>query len=79
MYMSVQFFFSSSDKGDRLSDPQCSKELLTRNTICSICILTICNFSVISRFGFWVGLWFRLLQVLVITYLLLVSKKNVRQ
>ena len=36
--------------------PSFGKELLTRSTICSLCILTICNL-VISRFGFKDWIW----------------------
>ena len=49
------------------------KELLTRLTMCSLCILTICNFSYFSfpvlilRAGFW----FCLLHFLVFAYFLL--------
>ena len=36
--------------------PYFGKELLPRLTICSLCILTLCNF-VISRFGFEGWIW----------------------
>ena len=36
--------------------PPFGKELITRLTICSLCILTICN-SVISLFSFEGGIW----------------------
>ena len=51
--------------------PPFGKELLTRLTICSLCIWTICNFSLFPVFGFegW------LLQLLVFSYFLLFSKQ----
>ena len=37
--------------------PSFGKELPTRLTVCSLCILTICVISIISRFGFEGGIW----------------------
>ena len=42
--------------------PSFGKELLTRLTICSLCILTICNF-VIPHFGFEGWIWFLIASV----------------
>ena len=53
--------------------PPFGKYLLTRLTICSICVLTICN---ISYFPFLVlsgGFGFRLLQFLIFAYFLLLK------
>ena len=45
------------------------KELLTRLTVCSLYILTICNFSYFPFMVLMAGFGFRLLQFLVIAYL----------
>ena len=51
--MFVHVVFSSA----RVAEwPPFGKKMLTRLTICSICIFTIC-YLVISRFGFEGGIW----------------------
>ena len=52
-YVCSYYFFSSVWDAEW---PSFVKELLTRLTICSLFILTICNFSY-SRFGFKGWIW----------------------
>ena len=55
--------------------PPFGKELLTRLTICSLCILTIYN-SIISRFGFVGGIWILIFLVPGLCILITFTKEN---
>ena len=44
------------------------KELFTRLTICSLCILTICNFSYFPFFGFVDWIWVLIASVPLHTF-----------
>ena len=54
--------------------PAFGKYLLTRLTICSICVLTICNISYFPFLVLSAGFGFRLLQFLIFAYVLLLKK-----
>ena len=55
--------------------PPFGKELLTRLTICSLCILTIYN-SIISRFGFEGGIWILIAHVPGLCILITFTEEN---
>ena len=50
--------------------PPIRKEMPTRLTICSLCILNICNFSYFSFLVMRAGFGFPFIQFLIIAYLL---------
>ena len=55
--------------------PPFGKELLTRLTICYLCILTIYN-SIISRFGFEGGIWIMIAPVPGLCILITFTEEN---